>query len=898
MNVVWVIVGAAVGVVVAGFPGFLVGLILGWLLVDRFRIHQQLNRLESELARVRVRPAGEDLMAEGAAAPQKPAATSPPPARAAYKPEEVTGHITPQPFEDEQIDREFLSGPQRRFSDRPLLPRLPEVISGFFTGGNLLVKTGVVILFFGVSFLVKYAAQRGFFPVEVRLAGSALGGLVLLAVGWRLRRKRLEYALALQGGGIGVLYIVVFAAFRLYSLLPPAVAFALLVAISIACGAFAVLEETPTLALFGISGGFLAPLLASTGHGSHVFLFGYYAVLNAGIIGIAWFKSWRPLNLAGFLFTFVIGAGWGARYYRPEYFPTTEPFLVLFFLMYVAVAVLFALRQPPLLKGYLDGTLIFGTPVVSFALQATLVEHYRYGLAWSALCAGLIYAVLAFVLFRRDLPLRPLAEAFAAFGTVYLTLAVPLAFDGRWTAAIWAVEGAAVAWTGMRQARQVPRVFGIFLQFAAGLAFAVAGGGEPEGAVPILNAFYLGCLLLAAAGLWSGYTLYRYRESVAQWEKPLTCVLLAWGLVWWLAGGFHEMVRHLEADLLYGAVILLVAATCAACHFVEVRINWRPLVFPALGIVPALWLLLGGRVDSHPFADGGWFAWPVAVAVLYLVLYLRDGEALRVLPFLHAAALWLLAVLGTWELGWQVVERLLHVGSWLVVACVILPDLILLVLGWGGRLLAWPVQRRERDYLSLGAGPLAVWSLLWIFSASVGSSGDPFPFPWVPFANVLDAAVIFSLAALVLWYRKFCEVSGGHPRVVEELPGGSAAPPVLFGAAVFLWLDSVLARALHYWGGVGLAPRELFESTLAQTTYAVFWAVLSLCVMVFSSRRQMRRFWFCGGALLAVVVLKLFLIDLAGQGTVERIVSFVAVGVLLLVIGWVSPVPPQQEGNG
>jgi uncharacterized membrane protein len=51
-----------------------------------------------------------------------------------------------------------------------------------------------------------------------------------------------------------------------------------------------------------------------------VFLFGYYLVLNAGVIGIAWFKSWRTLNLAGFVFTFLIGAIWGANYYQPAYF--------------------------------------------------------------------------------------------------------------------------------------------------------------------------------------------------------------------------------------------------------------------------------------------------------------------------------------------------------------------------------------------------------------------------------------------------------------------------------------------------------------------------------------------------------------------------------------------------
>ena len=179
-----------------------------------------------------------------------------------------------------------------------------------------------------------------------------------------------QYALVLQGGGVGILYLTIFAAFRLYDLIPTPLTFGLLVATCALSSALAVLQDSRTLAVLGVSGGFLAPILASTGNGSHVVLFSYYALLNAGIVGIAWFRTWRVLNLVGFAFTFVIGASWGARFYQPEYFATTEPFLILFFVMYSLIAVLFALRQEPELKGYVDGTLVFGTPIVAAAFQA------------------------------------------------------------------------------------------------------------------------------------------------------------------------------------------------------------------------------------------------------------------------------------------------------------------------------------------------------------------------------------------------------------------------------------------------------------------------------------------------------------------------------------------------
>ena len=78
----------------------------------------------------------------------------------------------------------------------------------------MVARVGVVILFLGVAFFLKYAVDSGWLPIELRLASAALGGLVLIALGWRLRTHRLDYGLVLQGGGIGIVYLTVFAAVK------------------------------------------------------------------------------------------------------------------------------------------------------------------------------------------------------------------------------------------------------------------------------------------------------------------------------------------------------------------------------------------------------------------------------------------------------------------------------------------------------------------------------------------------------------------------------------------------------------------------------------------------------------------------------------------------------------
>ncbi len=209
--------------------------------------------------------------------------------------------------------REAVRGAQRRAAGN-YEKRLLGWIKNYFASGNLIVKVGVIVLFFGVAFLLKYAADQSLLPIELRLTGTALGGLALLIFGWRLRHRRENYALTLQGGAVGVLYLTVFAALRLYSVIPPGLAFGLLLLFVALSALLALLQDSKVLIVLATAGGFLAPILTSTGEGSHVALFSYYLVLNAGILLIAWFKAWRILNLVGFAFTFVIGTLWGVEY--------------------------------------------------------------------------------------------------------------------------------------------------------------------------------------------------------------------------------------------------------------------------------------------------------------------------------------------------------------------------------------------------------------------------------------------------------------------------------------------------------------------------------------------------------------------------------------------------------
>ena len=762
----------------------------------------------------------------------------------------------------------------------------------FFFGGNTVVRFGVIVLFFGVSFLLKYASEHIVIPIEARLAAVALGAMIMLAIGWRLRQSRPGYGLIMQGGGVGLLYLTVFAAFHLYQLLPAGLVFALLVGTAFFSALLAVLQDSRSLAALGVGGGFLAPLLASTGAGSHVMLFSFYAILNLGILIIAWFKAWRSLNLLGFAFTFIIGLAWGGRYYRPELFASTEPFWILFFLFYVAIAVLFALRQDASIKSPVDGTLVFGTPLIAFGLQTALVRRIEYGAAYSALALSGFYLVLAKLLFTRlSAQVRLLVEAFIALGVVFGTLAIPLALDGRWTAAAWALEGAAIVWVGVRQKKLGARGFGIFLQFAAGGAFAL-DAGRSGALTPVLNSIYLGCVLISIAGLFSAWYLQRHRAQLIDIENSAALVLFCWGVLWWFAGAFHEIDEHVARVYRLHACLIFAVASCAAFSILHFRIAWPAAKYVALALLPLMivFAILAVDVVTHPFDHFGFVAWPAAFAVnLWL---LRRHEETRAITWAHSVGLWLFAALTAWEAAWWMGELIRGGEVWRLIGWAVVPLALLAGLTDRGERIAWPVLRFLRAYLVEGAIPLAAFLWLWMVHANFTSRGDAAPLPYLPLVNPLDLVQFAALMALFAWSRRL----GSQPLSLPQFQSGEIAY-IGLGCAGFLWLNGMLLRTLHQWSGVRFGLEPMMRSMLVQASLSIFWSVLALCAMFVATRLRLRALWLTGAGLMGVVVVKLFFIDLSNVGGVERIVSFIGVGLLMLVIGYVSPVPPSTAGE-
>jgi uncharacterized membrane protein len=919
MALIGLLVGAIVGGLFGGIPGGLVFGFLGWLagliyksqkqkpvpgtgqvpvpdqgqvrvgagsgpgvvVPDRsaWTVEDRLAKLEATVAELEARLAGREPGSRAIAAEMAPATTK-------EAPPEPIPTMEAAPAEPPSIPE-----PPPPPTPAPPPPE-PNPIVAWLTGGNTIARVGLLILFIGLAFLLKYAADNRLFPPELRIAAVAAGGIALLVIGWRLRFKNEGYALGMQGAGVAVLYLTTFGALRLYNLIPPELAFFLLAGIAVFSAILAIRQDAVALAVIGAGGGFLAPILASTGKGSHVMLFSYYLMLNAGILIIAWYKAWRSLNVTGFLFTFVIFWLWGWRSYQPEHYATTQPFLIAFFVMYVALAVLVAREKTTDNRRYVDGTIVFGVPLAAFALQAELTGDTEYGLAISALVVSTFYIGLAWALLRTQRESwKLLAQSFIALGVVFATVAIPLALDARWTSASWAAEGAAILWICLKQRRPVGRWFGLLLQVLAGVAYL--WGHERHGDIPIADAAFLGAAIIALAGLWAHRLLMANRDVVTKTEAALVTPLFIWGLAWLLGGSLDEIDAHVEGPYSIAAAVVAFSAIAVAFGVLARRWEWRHAAWTARGLILALDLaaVLAMTQRPHPFSEhGGWIAWPLAFAALAWILRKVDpDDRSAYATFQHASAAILLAFIGAVELHYTAAQFTAHHTAWSSGATAFVPTLLVLILSLRSLDARWPIASHAAAYRLYTVGAIAAWLAIWSLFANATHDARSDPLPYMPVINALDLAHVFAILVLVAAWRA-AKRSGLAP--AEKVNVGLVA--TIGGSIGFIWLTAMLLRTVSHWGGVPYTQDAMLSSRLAQASLSVFWAILALAAMVYATRTARRPIWVVGAVLMAVVVAKLFLIDLSSVGGIERIVSFIAVGVLMLVIGYFSPVPPRN----
>jgi uncharacterized membrane protein len=305
---------------------------------------------------------------------------------------------------------------------RPSEPRerpAPAINWEQFMGVKLFAWVGGLALFLGVAFFVKYSFDNNLVPPELRVAIGFIAGLGLLVGGVMMSRKELPaLSQTLCATGVVILYAVTFAAhsvyhFRFFGAIP---SFLLMGLITAAAFLLAIRLNALVVAILGMLGGFLTPVLLATGQDNPVGLFGYIAILDAGLIVVALHRRWFFLTALAAAGTALMQVGWAGeffvagRYFEGNGILTVLGVLLGFNALYQAAAYWTARNAQP--NRWLTGSAL-GLAAVALAFAAwflsfTTLAHRPWLMFGFVFLIDLLVAALA-LWDDESAPAQPLA---------------------------------------------------------------------------------------------------------------------------------------------------------------------------------------------------------------------------------------------------------------------------------------------------------------------------------------------------------------------------------------------------------------------------------------------------------------------------------------------------------
>ncbi len=334
---------------------------------------------------------------------------------------------------------------------KPLKPK--KIILDFekFIGENLINKIGIAITVIGVAIGAKYSIEHQLISPLTRIILGYLMGLGLLGFGAKLKKNYENYSAVLVSGAMAIMFFITFTAYSLYSLFPQEAAFALMVVFTAFTVVAAIYYNRQIIAHIGLVGAYAVPFLLSDGSGKVEILFSYMAIINIGILIIAFKKYWKPLYYASFILTWLIFILWFvAKYQTNLHFVLSVSFLSTFFVTFYTTFLAYKLLRKEKFEIW-DILLLLANSFVFFGMGYSILSKHVSGgqlLGLFTLGNAIVHFVVSAVIYRQKLADKNLFFLIAGLVLVFITIAIPVQLDGNWVTLLWVGEAALLFWIG------------------------------------------------------------------------------------------------------------------------------------------------------------------------------------------------------------------------------------------------------------------------------------------------------------------------------------------------------------------------------------------------------------------------------------------------------------------
>ncbi|WP_415326614.1 DUF2339 domain-containing protein [Chryseobacterium sp. MMS23-Vi53] len=303
-----------------------------------------------------------------------------------------------------------------------------------FLKQNALTIIGIFTLVLGIGYFVKYAIDRNWIGETSRVGIGFLVGAGIIAVGHFLRKNYSAFSSIITGGGVAVLYFTTTIAFREYHLFSQTTAFSITCLITLISIALSYYYKSEILIIFSLFGGFLAPLMISTGQSNYPFLFTYLTVLNIGMLVVVFLKNWRSVGWIAFIFTILYLFYWTSE--------QTEINSIYFYIISYIIFYAFALLdyfKNDIISKYNILMLI----LINFSSIIGLVYIFNTLQYKPIIIFPLVFATVNGIIFYKEFSKRHHGinySVFAALTVSLITIAIALQFETHLITSVWAVE--------------------------------------------------------------------------------------------------------------------------------------------------------------------------------------------------------------------------------------------------------------------------------------------------------------------------------------------------------------------------------------------------------------------------------------------------------------------------
>ncbi|MCL5127744.1 DUF2339 domain-containing protein [Algibacter sp. L4_22] len=321
-----------------------------------------------------------------------------------------------------------------------------------FIGENLINKIGILILVLGISYFVKYAIDKDWINEPARVGIGILAGSLVLFIAHKLREKYAPFSSVLVAGAIAIFYFTIAIAFHEYKLFSQEVAFGIMVVITAFSCLISLSYNRMELAILSLIGGFAVPFMVSTGSGNYLVLFTYIAILDIGILALAYFKKWQLLHILAFVFTILLFGGWVSKdvFSAEPHYLGALIFGFVFYLIFMVMTTISNLRS----KGTFTGiqlTMLTTNNFVFYSIGMLVLTEYKPELrglftAFLALL-NMGYSLLLFKKFGLD---KKGIYLLIGLSLTFITLAIPIQFSGNNITIFWAIEAVMLMWLAQK----------------------------------------------------------------------------------------------------------------------------------------------------------------------------------------------------------------------------------------------------------------------------------------------------------------------------------------------------------------------------------------------------------------------------------------------------------------